>query len=177
MYFSSSHITIYLFVCLFVFAPNQKVNCLFYEQIRFWKKFRFFFFFTIPWLRLLILNYFLILQSLHFKFIILTELFSIAEFTFRNYYFFLNYFLRLLSLHFAIIIIFRIIFWDWWVYISQLLFFSNYFLILQSLHFAIIIFFLRRDKKYILRINSKLWEQSRSNLRIRSCTKLNLVFW
>ncbi len=142
MYFSSSHITIYLFVCLFVFAPNQKVNCLFYQQIRFWKKFRFFFFHNS------------MITSLN------SELFSdIAEFTFRIYNFWPNYFLILQSLHFAIIIIFRIIFWDWWVYISQLLFFfklfsdiaeftfcnyyyfPNYFLRLMSLHFTIIIFF------------------------------------
>ncbi len=178
MSFSSSHITIYLFVCLFVFAPNQKGNCLFYQQFRFWKKCRFFFFHNS------------MITSLN------SELFSdIAEFTYRIYNFWPNYFLILRSLHFAIIIFFWIIFWDCWVYILQLLlfselfseideftfhnynFFSNDFLILQSLHFAIIIFFLRRDKKYILRINSKLWEQSRSNLRIRSCTKLNLVFW
>ncbi len=97
----------YLFVCLF--SPQiKKVIACFINNSDFEKNLDFFFF-TIPWLRLLILNYVLILRSLHFAIIIFfwiifwdcwvyilqlllfSELFSeIDEFTFHNYYFFLT---------------------------------------------------------------------------------------
>ncbi len=94
----------YLFICLFVcFRPKSKGNCLFYQQFRFWKKFRFFFFHNsmITSLNSELFSYCgVYISQLYFFWIIFWDCWVYI----LQLLFFPNYFLRLMSLHFTIII-------------------------------------------------------------------------